>query len=40
MFLMYLINRTVRVRFADTAALCAFARHYVDMGMPAPGRFC
>lgn len=39
MFLMYLINRTVRVRFADTAALYAFARHYVDMGMPAPGRF-
>jgi hypothetical protein len=38
MFLMYLINRTVHVRFADAAALYAFACHYVDMGMPALGR--
>ena len=37
MFLMYLMNRTVRVRFADSAVLRAFACQYVDMGMPAPG---
>jgi aminoglycoside phosphotransferase (APT) family kinase protein len=39
MFLMYLMNRTVRVHFADSAALRAFACQYVDMGMPTPGRF-